>query len=260
VEFGRPHGDIDTQLHIHDRGTGEVHDIYRQFRTMLDGYSPSAERVATAEIAVVDPQTWASYYGGQLDELHLPFNFRLIGAAWNADALRDIIDTIERVVPTGAWPTWVLVNHDEPRMASRLGTARAGLAMMLLLTLRGTPTIYYGDELAMQDAPVAPEQVRDPWEQRMPGRGLGRDPERSPMRWTSEPPRRILPVRRSTMATVGSHDPGKRSTQRPGLHALPHPATTPSPAQSARTRAGLLPTDPYRPEVSGISTDARCLT
>jgi len=77
----------------------------------------------------------------------------------------------------------VLGNHDEPRVASRLGPARARLAMMLLLTLRGTPTIYYGDELAMPDIPVPPERVRDPWEHRMPGLRLGRDPERSPMRW-----------------------------------------------------------------------------
>jgi alpha-glucosidase len=183
LQFGRPHGDMDSQLHIHDRGSGEVHAIYRRFREILDDYSSTSERVSIGEIAVTDPHEWASYYGTDLDELHMPFNFRLIGVPWNAKAVRQVIDTIETILPPGAWPTWVLGNHDEPRVASRLGPARARVAMMLLLTLRGTPTVYYGDELGLPDIPVAPDRVRDPWEHRMPGLGLGRDPERSPMRW-----------------------------------------------------------------------------
>ncbi|MFC7549775.1 alpha-amylase family glycosyl hydrolase [Plantactinospora sp. GCM10030261] len=179
LEFGRPHGDMDSQLHVYDRGTGRVHEIYREFRSLLDGYGA----VSVGEVAVTDPRTWAGYYGADLDELHMPFNFRLLGVPWTAEALRAVIDTVEATVPPGGWPNWVLGNHDEPRVASRLGPARARLAMMLLLTLRGTPVIYYGDELGLPDVPVPPERVRDPWERRMPGRGLGRDPERSPMPW-----------------------------------------------------------------------------
>jgi alpha-glucosidase len=183
LEFGRPHGDIDSQLHVYDRGAGDVHALHRQLRALLDQHGSTRERVFIGELAVADPHAWASYYGANLDELHLPFNFRLVGVPWQAAAIREAIDTIEAVVPPGAWPTWVLGNHDEPRVASRLGPTRARLAMLLLLTLRGMPTIYYGDELAMPDIPVPPDRVRDPWEHRMPGRGLGRDPERSPMRW-----------------------------------------------------------------------------
>jgi alpha-glucosidase len=58
---------------------------------------------------------------------------------------------------------------------------------MLLLTLRGTPTLYYGDELGMEDVPVPHERVQDPWEKRVPGLGLGRDPERTPMQWSAAP-------------------------------------------------------------------------
>jgi alpha-glucosidase len=58
---------------------------------------------------------------------------------------------------------------------------------MLLLTLRGTPTLYYGDELGMQDVPIPPELVQDPWEKGVPGLGLGRDPERTPMQWSAAP-------------------------------------------------------------------------
>ena len=187
LEFGRPHGEIDSQLHIHDRGHPDAHAIYREFRQLLDAYSAGQPRVAMAEIALSDIEEWASYYGTALDELHLPFNFRLVNLPSHPSAVRAVVEDTERAVPAGAWPSWVLGNHDEPRLAARLGLDRARCATMLLLTLRGTPTLYYGDELGMLDVAVPPERVRDPWEQRVPGQGYGRDPERSPMRWTSEP-------------------------------------------------------------------------
>jgi alpha-glucosidase len=79
----------------------------------------------------------------------------------------------------------VLGNHDRGRVASRLGPAQARVAAMLLLTLRGTPTMYYGDELGMTDVTIASEHALDPYERRVPGRGVGRDPERTPMQWTA---------------------------------------------------------------------------
>jgi alpha-glucosidase len=90
-------------------------------------------------------------------------------------------------LPPGAWPNWVLGNHDRHRVASRVGPAQARVAAMLLLTLRGTPTVYYGDEIGMHDVEIPPERVQDPWEKNLPGRGLGRDPERTPMQWSAEP-------------------------------------------------------------------------
>jgi len=81
------------------------------------------------------------------------------------------------------WPNWVLGNHDRSRVASRIGAAQARVAAMLLLTLRGTPTIYQGEEIGMQDVPIPTQAVRDPWERNVPGLGLGRDPERTPMQW-----------------------------------------------------------------------------
>ncbi len=90
-------------------------------------------------------------------------------------------------MPAGAWPNWVLGNHDKPRIASRVGVAQARVAAMLLLTLRGTPTLYYGDELGMTDVPIVAGAVRDPAELRQPGLGLGRDPERSPLPWDASP-------------------------------------------------------------------------
>jgi alpha-glucosidase len=113
----------------------------------------------------------------------MPFNFTLLNVPWSAEAVRSTVDAMEAALPPGAWPNWVLGNHDESRIASRIGAAAARSAMLFLLTLRGTPTLYYGDELGMEDVPVPPELVQDPWGKNVPGLGLGRDPERAPMPW-----------------------------------------------------------------------------
>ena len=100
---------------------------------------------------------------------------------------RALIEEYEGRFPAGAWPNWVLGNHDQKRVATRVGKAQARIAAMLLLTLRGTPTLYYGDELGMMDVPIPPEAVQDPWEKNEPGLGLGRDPQRTPMQWNGRP-------------------------------------------------------------------------
>jgi alpha-glucosidase len=123
--------------------------------------------------------------GPQLRGANLPFNFALIQTQWAAGAIAAVIKRYEGLLPVGAWPNYVLGNHDQPRLASRIGGRQARAAAMLLLTLRGTPTMYYGDELGMVDAVIAPEQVRDPAEKNEPGKGRGRDPERSPMVWVN---------------------------------------------------------------------------
>ncbi|MEO5950945.1 MAG: alpha-amylase family glycosyl hydrolase, partial [Chloroflexia bacterium] len=85
------------------------------------------------------------------------------------------------------WPNWVLGNHDRHRIASRVGLAQSRMAQMLLLTLRGTPTCYYGDELAMTDVDIPTNKIQDPWGVNVQGLGLGRDPERTPMQWDASP-------------------------------------------------------------------------
>ena len=123
------------------------------------------------------------YYGGERPEMHLPFNFQLIDAPWEARALAAVITDYEAALPPGGWPNWVLGNHDRPRVAARRGQAQARVAAVLLLTLRGTPTLYYGDELGLSDVMIEASQVRDPRELREPGLALGRDPVRTPMAW-----------------------------------------------------------------------------
>jgi alpha-glucosidase len=111
----------------------------------------------------------------------MPANFHLLTTPWSAADVAALVETYEAALPEGAWPNWVLGNHDRPRLATRVGAAQAGVAAVLLLTLRGTPTLYYGDEIGMPDVPIPPDRVQDPWERRVPG--LGRDPARTPMQW-----------------------------------------------------------------------------
>jgi len=177
-------GDWDTQLHHHDHAHPDGHVWWREFRAMLDAAAPP-ERVSIAEVHLFDPVEWASWYGEALDEFHLPFNFALLKTPWEPRAIAEAIRAIEAALPPGAWPNWVLGNHDEPRVASRVGPAAAPLAMMLLLTLRGTPTLYYGDELGLPNVPVPPALMRDPQGRIDPA--LSRDPVRSPMPWSPGP-------------------------------------------------------------------------
>jgi alpha-glucosidase len=113
----------------------------------------------------------------------MPFNFALLETLWSARSIERIVEDYEKALPKGAWPNWVLGNHDRPRVASRVGPEQARVAAMLLLTLRGTPTLYYGDEIGMQQVAIAPEDVRDPFEKNVPGIGVGRDGCRTPMQW-----------------------------------------------------------------------------
>jgi alpha-glucosidase len=155
----------------------------REFRSLLNEYEDKRPRFSVGEIHIFDWKEWATYYGKELDGLHMPFNFSLLFAPWNPQTVQSLVEAVEAAVPPGAWPNYVLGNHDEHRIASRRGPDATRMCMMLLLTLRGTPTVYYGDELGMQDVAIPPEMEQDPWGKRVQGFGVGRDPERTPMQW-----------------------------------------------------------------------------
>ncbi len=161
----------------------EVHGIAAAFRRLADSYG---DRVLVGEVCL-PVQRLMAYYGRTEPEVHLPFNFLLLDAPWDAGILAETIAGYEAALPDGAWPNWVLGSHDAPRVAGRLGEEQARVAAMLLLTLRGTPTLYQGDEIGIGEVIIPPERVRDPRELREPGLGLGRDPARTPMAWDSSP-------------------------------------------------------------------------
>ena len=159
----------------------EVHDIVEKMRDVTNEYE---ERVLIGEIYLPIDRL-VTYYGHENGGAHLPFNFQLIVLPWEADKINAAISEYEASLPKGGWPNWVLGNHDKSRILSRVGKNQARVASMLLLTLRGTPTMYYGDEIGMEDVEIPPDEVKDPHEKNVPGKGLGRDPERTPMQWDS---------------------------------------------------------------------------
>ena len=177
-------GDMHRVLQLHSTDQPEVHAIAAEMRAIADSYGTAGrgERVLIGEI-YLPVDRLMHYYGRERPEMHLPFNFQLINAVWEARALAALIAHYEAALPPGGWPNWVLGNHDRPRVAARHGQAQARVAAMLLLTLRGTATLYYGDELGLSDVPIPLEQVRDPRGLREPGLDLGRDPVRTPMPW-----------------------------------------------------------------------------
>lgn len=170
-------------LQVNSTDQPEVHAFVHGIRSVIDEFE---DRVLIGEI-YLPVERLVAYYGDNLGGAHLPFNFQLIHATWSAPALGRLIEEYEAAIPEGGWPNWVLGNHDQSRIASRVGAAQARVAAMLLLTLRGTPTIYYGDEIGMTDVPVSGADIRDPWSLNEPGIGVGRDPQRTPMQWSARP-------------------------------------------------------------------------
>jgi alpha-glucosidase len=180
--FELQHPDFFSQLHVNDRRHPDVHDALAEIRATLDEFEG---RVAIGEIEAMEWDAWAQYYGSELDGVHLPFAFKLIETPWNARAVAETIRSLEASLPDEAWPVLALGNHDRSRLASRIGRAQARVAAMLLLTLRGTPVLLYGDELGMVDQPVPRERQRDLFGLALDG-GVSHDPTRTPMPWSAE--------------------------------------------------------------------------
>ena len=167
---------------VHNRTTNYpgVHEIIRSWRQLLDSYSkPGEEKFMVGE--VYDPiSELVTYYGDHSDEFNFPFNFLLLeNSEWTGTQVSGIVAEWLDHIPQGAWSNWVLGNHDSPRIASKAGVYLARALNVLLLTLPGTPTTYYGEEIMMTDVYVPPPERHDPYQDR--------DKERTPMQWnTSE--------------------------------------------------------------------------
>jgi alpha-glucosidase len=174
-------GPYDALLPVYTTDRPEVHEIIALMRRIVDAYD---ERLLIGEL-YLPIERLVTYYGVRGSGIHLPFNFHLIHVPWQARHIEKLIKVYEAALPPDGWPNWVFGNHDQHRLATRIGSAQGRVAAVLLLTLRGTPTLYYGDELGMHDVAIPPALVQDPWEKNVPGLGLGRDPERTPMQWDS---------------------------------------------------------------------------
>ncbi|HEV8558819.1 MAG TPA: alpha-amylase family glycosyl hydrolase [Actinophytocola sp.] len=170
----------DALLPVYSADRPETPGVLAELRRVLDEHHPDGLLIAEVYAPV---ERLMRYYLGA----HLPSNMHLISVPYEADSIAALIARYEAALPPDAWPNWVLGNHDRSRIATRVGPAQARVAAMLLLTLRGTPILYYGDEIGLPDVPVPPDLVQDPFERRVPGIGVGRDPARAPMRWSPAP-------------------------------------------------------------------------
>jgi alpha-glucosidase len=174
------------QRSVYNACRPEVHDVIRRWRKLADSYEPN--RVLIGETYVLDPALFAAFYGDG-DELNLAFNFMLLHAPFKAAELRAAVEHAEENLPANAWPVWTGGNHDNHRFPSRWcddDPLKTRAAMLMLMGLRGTPFLYYGDELGMPDTDVPIERILDPVG-KLHGPRMGRDPERTPMPWTGEP-------------------------------------------------------------------------
>ena len=176
--------DWTRQRHVNNKDRPELRDFLTRLRDLVDGH---AGAIAIGETFDGKPELAASYG----DKLHLVFNFDFLQQPWSPAHIQRAIARWDRLlVGEGTWPCYVLSNHDNPRHASRYGRgvaepeadARAKVAAALLLTLRGTPFLYYGEEIGMRDAEIPPDELRD----LAFSHGTTRDPARSPMQWTAE--------------------------------------------------------------------------
>lgn len=162
---------------VYSMNRPEVHDVFRRWRKICEEYEPA--RLLVGETHVLDPVVMASYYG-QGDELQLAFNFAFVYAPFDAASLRDVVEQTEAAIPALGWPVWTLSNHDVVRFPTRWcdgDEAKARCALLALLALRGTPFLYYGDELGLEQQDVPEAAQKDM---------AGRDGARTPMPWSDE--------------------------------------------------------------------------
>jgi alpha-glucosidase len=167
-----------TAPHAHINDTMENHEVIRGLRKIIDDYE--GDRVLLGEVYLLSTRQVATYYGTG-EELHLAFNFPPLKTPWDGTLWRRQVDTTDELIADpGHWPTWVLSNHDNPRHRTRYGGSedRARAALFLLLGLQGSPVLYAGEELGLEDAVVPSDRVVDPG---------GRDGCRAPIPWTGVP-------------------------------------------------------------------------
>ncbi len=174
------------QRQIYNMNRPEVHDVLRRWRKLCDAYE--SEPVLIGETFVLDVGEMAAFYGSGTDELHLAFNFPFIFSPFEATALRAVAESTQELLPLEAWPAWTASNHDVGRFPTRWcghDERKVRVALVLLLTLRGTLFLYYGDEIGMAEARLEKADLRDPVGKRLWPEHTGRDPCRTPMQWSS---------------------------------------------------------------------------
>lgn len=203
------------QKPVHTQFLPETIDLCVSLREIVDSYSPPRVLVGEAQGGV---HLFKPLYGSSANGLNMVFNFEFSKLPFNAKRFGEVIQSTEKALPDPYWPCYVFSNHDVPRMISKHGNneQKAKLLVLLLLTLRGTPFIYYGEEIGLQNVNIPKQRRKDPLAHHrvwgIPiGRFFGRDGCRTPMQWTnddvcagfSDPPvRPWLPVGNNSQKNV----------------------------------------------------------
>eukprot|EP01119_Soliformovum_irregulare_P025344 TRINITY_DN9353_c0_g1_i2.p1 TRINITY_DN9353_c0_g1~~TRINITY_DN9353_c0_g1_i2.p1 ORF type:complete len:468 (-),score=109.01 TRINITY_DN9353_c0_g1_i2:35-1282(-) len=187
-EKGNP--EYDAQSHIYDMYRPEIHDMLLQFRHLLDSNESKDRKLAMVAEVWGDSRSATTFFGDadqKHPEFHLVFNFRMMHIPWDATSFRSRYEEFLEFTPKDCLPAIVLGSHDEHRLATRFGCHATRNACLMLMTLRGSPTVYNGDEIGMEDVEIPDDKIQDPWAIRtnMPSRS--RDPGRTPMQWNSDP-------------------------------------------------------------------------
>ncbi|HSW91161.1 MAG TPA: alpha-amylase family glycosyl hydrolase [Candidatus Saccharimonadales bacterium] len=175
-----------SQRQLHSRYGPKLFDYLKEMADVVERYDDRIILFEDYQDKSLDRHAqYAAFYAVN-PSVAAPFNFEGLDTPYSATAFRSFIDSFQKIAGNELRPFYCFGNHDQPRLASRIGIRQARLVALLQLTLPGIPVIYYGEELGMQSAKIAPADVQDPYERQTPGLGLGRDPERTPMQWTNE--------------------------------------------------------------------------
>lgn len=210
------------QRQTYNMNRSEVHEVLKRWRALSDGYDD--RRILVGETFVMELERMAAFYGAGSDELHLAFNFPFIFAPFETAPLSEIVTATERLIPPEGWPVWAASNHDVRRFPTRWcgnDPGKTRCAMMALLTLRGTPFIYYGDEIGMPDTEMDQGRVLDPVRWRTED-GLGRDPSRTPMHWSGAPGAGFSDAGTDPWLPFGDHEACNVNDQRAERTSLLH--------------------------------------
>ncbi len=182
---------LNPERHKYDRNRPEVHRYIREIRSVVDEYEG---RMTVGEVFTLppgDPALSASFLGNGTDELHLAFDFSIMYRLWGARSFYKCLKRWASAIPETGWQCNVLSNHDQPRSRSRfMGGAdsekRARVAAVFLLTIKGTPFLYYGEELGMKNTRLGRGEIVDPLGKRYWPVYSGRDCSRTPMLWSGK--------------------------------------------------------------------------
>ncbi|MES2436740.1 MAG: alpha-amylase family glycosyl hydrolase [Patescibacteria group bacterium] len=169
-------------LHKYSKDQPELKEVVELLCDTLDNHEEKFV-VSEAHLGVKD---LVNVYKYSQKKIHAPFNFNLINMRWSAHAYKKFIDSFDALLGEDEIPTYVLGNHDQPRLASRVDSKRARTLAMLLLTVKGMPFIYYGEELGLKSVKIPQHKLKDAFSIQTSKKHSSRDPERTPMQWNEE--------------------------------------------------------------------------